>query len=282
MNDNFCLNRHDRNTPEIQDWWLEVFKTLPTNKNDFHAKEVIPLGILHRVKRILGIEDEPEHIFIENKNESVPVQNEETDAITAESNIEVDDMLCRGTASPIKLDDIEQKKANSYIRFFRRPEYKATIWRENKVYSKDQMTLSEQSRAVSESIAKKFVGWITTIGGEEQSSVSVESIVKMFDIGTKLECANACKVKPKEIQSAVNIAKTKRTILNVKIPTTKQFVRNRKSRRDIIHERLETMEMVWKGIIQLKSTHDFLEYLSSNHPDVKPPRYLIENDVMTK
>lgn len=47
-----------------------------------------------------------------------------------------------------------------------------------------------------------------------------------------------------------------------------------------VPEKLETMAAVWQGITHLKSTRAFCEYLYNEHPEIKPPRYLIDSGMM--
>lgn len=273
MKKNFKNKKPHRYVKEIEEWWLDYLKTPPPD-DEFNIKEVIPIEVLHLVKRILGIENR-EKLFVW---ETEPIPSvKESDNDTIESIIDSEDVKCRSKPSSIKEDDIEKNKAKSYIRFFQRPEYKATIWRENRTLTKDQMSVNQQAEVITESIAKKFVDWVATIGGEEPSSVTVESIIKMFDIGTTMEYATACKVDPQEVSVGKNIKKISEEHRNITLPPTKNpYERYKKSTIEINEEKLETMETVWKGITQLKSTREFLQYLSSNYPNRKPPRYLIE------
>lgn len=266
------LTKNDLYTPidEIEEWWLEVLQS-PSPEADLNIKEVIPIEVLYLVKRILGFDGEKEDkTHKKDYTDQIPVLDKELDNDTVEGNADSDDIQNISKVSSTKTSDSENIKAEAYIRFFQRPNYKASIWRE-KIYTKDQMTINQQAVALTESIAEKFVNWVATIGGEKDSRIDIESILKMFDIGTTMEYATACKVDPKEILSKINIGKYPKNMVS---STSKKRPREHASFYKLDKEKLESMETVFKNITHLKSTREFLQYLSDKNPAIKHPKYL--------
>lgn len=268
---------------EIENWWLDDIKTPPS---DLDLKEVIPYEILNRVKQILGVGDEKREIQITEVENDSP--SEDLDDDTLESIIDSNDVKCQSTSSSTKDDDhMTKNRTSAYIRFFERPHYKAMIWKENKTFTKDQMTLNQQAISVAESIAKNFVNWVGTIGGEEQSSITVERILEMFDIGITKEYSTSLKVNPKRASSVGkhknNI--TKRMLKSQKISEINKSLPMKNGAKENAtssnHEKLENMETVWNGIMELKSTRDFLKFLSSNHASLELPKFVI-NEMRVK
>lgn len=269
-----------RHAEEIENWWLEDLISPPPG---FDLKEVIPVEALHLVKRILGVED-MKILRQEDENDF----NSSTDGFdndTIESNIDPDELKTKSISSSTKDDfDVGKNKVNAYKHFFQRPHYKATIWRQDKVFTKEQMSLDQQANAVAESIAKNFVDWVGTIGGEEQSSITVERILELFDIGITKKYATSLKVDPKETSSGKKIGNASRQLVRKAIAPgmknridTKKIVKaDAESLQNINQEKLESMETVWKGIVQLKSTRDYLKFFLENHTNMQLPKYILK------
>lgn len=280
INKKLAKNDLYRPIDEIEEWWLDVLQS-PSPEDDLNIKEVIPVDVLHLVKRILGFDDRKRYkTHKRDYTLQIPVLDKESDDDTVGSNVDSDEMKNMSKVSSTKASDSETIKAGAYIRFFQRPNYKASIWRE-KIYTKDQMTINQQAVALAESIAEKFVNWVATIGGEEDSRIDMESILKLFDVGTTIEYATACKVDPKEILSKINIGKYPKNMASSteikNITSSKSKMRPRKHNAPsckLDREKLENMETVFKNITHLKSTGDFLQYLSDKNPVIKPPKYL--------
>lgn len=283
MMNNTKQNKVHRPIKEIEEWWLDQLESISL-EDDLNIKEVIPIGVLHLVKRILGLEDEKRDQIRKklDYSEQILVVGEESVANTVESNADSDELKDISKVSSIKGINSKNIKAKAYIRFFQRPNYKASIWRET-IYTKDQMTINQQSIALTESIANKFVEWVASIGGEEHSKVNKKSILKMFDISTTLEYETTCKVDPKEILTTINIEKyptnlsLSKETKNILSPSSKMQPRGHKpSSYKLAKQKLETAEIFLKNITNLKSTRAFLQYLSDSNSVLKPPKYLNE------
>lgn len=270
---------YEQTAPEIQELWMQMFRTPSTSIDGIDVSDIIPRGFLERVKLILKTEN---NFKQQNKAELCSMNRDEFFADIDEPS--ADDIQCRSTALSIKGVQLDNQNANAYRNFFKRPQYKATIWEENKILTKEQMTLNQQAKAVAESIAKEFIDWIATIGGIEESTINVDRIVKMFDIVTKTEYTASCKVNPKRVpclkktrpmpkEIDFSLGTQKVSKFPAKLNQEMKFCKNR-------YTALDSMETVWKEITHLKSTGDFLIYLSTNYPDVEQPKYILRKNTL--
>ncbi|KAJ8952077.1 hypothetical protein NQ318_010987 [Aromia moschata] len=66
------------------------------------------------------------------------------------------------------------EKPNPYLNFFKRRPGREAIWRELPPLTLEDMNLSQKAAYITEAIARNFVDWIKTLGGDEDSYLTVE------------------------------------------------------------------------------------------------------------
>lgn len=203
---------------------------------------------------------------------------------------------------------------NPYKRFFLRNEDRVAIWRTLPPLKLEEMDMTQKSEAITELIATDFVEWLISIGGENKSNMDVETIKKMFEIGFQSHAATSLCVRVREMPSVPEAVakahnephqsitarlhqqlkrdvertkgKTKMFAFGTMLPkelrhkpptdnVTEKWVRGNK-----IPEELNTMEAVWEGIINLRSTKAFCAWIMS-HPNIPHPQYLKSQGMLT-
>ncbi|KAG5896774.1 hypothetical protein JTB14_008350 [Gonioctena quinquepunctata] len=297
--------KYEHNAPEIRKWWLELFEIL---ENDVSIgpeqrlsvlKEAIPPSILPKILSLMCIQMERYEVasVTENKPEFVRVSDKSTRSTSS---------WTLGTSSASGF--------NPYLDFFRRPPNRAAIWKELRPLALEQMNLNQIAQAVSEGIAKDFMSWLASVGGEKASIVNVQNIIDMFEVGSRLNCATTLCVNLKEMPSVpLRVAEAmdektvyKRNVLHREIkkdqkasmrkprivafgrrlPTELQIkpppkhAHKKWMNYETVPPRLETMAAVWQGITHLRSTKAFCEYLYQEHEEIKPPKFLVDSGMM--
>lgn len=87
------------------------------------------------------------------------------------------------------------------------------------------MSLTQKADTVAEAIASDFVKWIQTVGGYQDTSMDVFTIISMFEIGSQINSATTLNVKLKEMPSV-----TQRVATSCKVPD--------RARRSILYREL--------------------------------------------
>ncbi|XP_023011514.1 uncharacterized protein [Leptinotarsa decemlineata] len=313
-------SKYEHNAPEIRNWWLHLFEILETDaaiKPEWRLsvlKEILPARILNRILLVLSVQEEkfkftPPHetkrvSIVSNKSFATDKSINSSCQIRSSSNSSF--MRHLGLAPVACLDP--------YLNFFKRRPDRAAIWRELPPLSFEEMNLNQIADAITEAIAKDFVEWVAAVGGDQETSVNVKSIIEMFEIGSKMNCATTLCVNLEEVASVTEKVaealkapqKSKRNTLHREIrkdqkasnetpkivafgrrlPTESQVVPPQKNiykkwlKCEKVPQKLETMAAVWQGITHLRSTKSFCEYLFKEHPEIKPPKYLVECGMM--
>ncbi|CAG2064607.1 unnamed protein product, partial [Timema podura] len=158
-------------------------------------------------------------------------------------------------------------------------------------------------------INKNFCDWLLGLGGLEQSTMTEEILTELFQIGFDTPAAHALCVKvqempviPRAVAKAVNVpqaetrAGLRRELLldaaaergkphlvafGECLPADQRFkppknrVREKWLRCDRVPPELESMEAVWKGITNLRSTKGFVEWLKQR-PNLPRPKFLVD------
>ncbi|XP_066258780.1 uncharacterized protein [Euwallacea similis] len=233
----------------------------------------------------------------------------ETNANLAEK--EELDVIKKGII-PLKHKDVQHvfaekqvPKSKMYTDFFKRKTTRAAIWRTLPPLSMEEMDLNQKADAITEKIATDFINWLRDLGGEEEVSLSVPTVIEMFEIQTN--SATSLKANLKELPSSPRKVdelqnepeKAKRSVEHKGIMKSAKankkatiytasgthLTRNVPMRpsaetyprkwiiNDPTHEKLASMAAVWQGITHLKSTKAFCKFLIEN-PEIKPPKYL--------
>ncbi|XP_030765315.1 uncharacterized protein LOC115889468 isoform X2 [Sitophilus oryzae] len=203
----------------------------------------------------------------------------------------------------------ETTKSKMFMDFFKRKPSRAAIWRTLPPLELDEMNLNQKAEAITEKIATDFIEWLKDLGGDEELSLTVQSIIDMFEIGFYADIATSLKVHLRELASVPQKVaearklphKAKRAVLHQEITndlraSKKKTVYAAFGRRlpselqtrpqaenyfkkwmscDRVPENLSSMATVWQGITHLKSTRAYCEYLIER-PDIKPPKYLLD------
>ncbi|XP_066143564.1 uncharacterized protein [Euwallacea fornicatus] len=196
-------------------------------------------------------------------------------------------------------------KSKMYTDFFKRKTTRAATWRALPPLSMEEMNLNQKADAITEKIATDFINWLRNLGGEEEVSLSVSTLIKMFEIQTNSASSLKANFKelpsvPRRVDEAQNEPeKAKRSLQHKEImrgarankkATTCTASRTRLSRdvsvrpsaetdhrkwiiSDPTREKLASMAEVWQGITHLKSTIAFCKFLIEK-PEIKPPKYL--------
>ncbi|KAH1006668.1 hypothetical protein HUJ05_007378 [Dendroctonus ponderosae] len=209
-------------------------------------------------------------------------------------------------------------KSQMYTNFFKRQPSRAAVWRTLPPLSMEEMNLNQKADAVTEKvpipsaecfqiqrlslfqIAADFINWLKDLGGDEELSLSVQSVIEMFEIGFHANTATSLKVNVREMPS-----KAKRAVLRAEIAKDVKASKKRTTYTafgrhlphdmqvrppaenyyrkwitcDRVPEKLASMAAVWQGITHLKSTRAFCEFLIER-PEITPPKYLHDCGMM--
>ncbi|XP_050298092.1 uncharacterized protein LOC126737296 [Anthonomus grandis grandis] len=332
-------NKYERNAPEICSWWFKLFKILeddasiPPEEQLSILKELFEPPLLDKIIELCGIKERKykEMPFEEQQEDiqdqvdsssrstnkriinSVKTQFEEEDLkqVKKEMHAEHPNSLFYLEKPVEQREDITRSKM--YINFFKRKPTRAAVWRPLPPPSLSEMNLSQKADYVTEQIATDFINWLRDLGGDEELSLSVQSIIEMFQIGFQANTATSLKVCLKELASIPKrVAEAKqmpkratRAVLRKEIrkdikaskkqttytafstylppdmqvrPPAESFYKKWMSC-DRVPEKLASMATVWQGITHLKSTRAYCEFLLER-PEIKPPKYLFDCGMM--
>ncbi|VEN44782.1 unnamed protein product [Callosobruchus maculatus] len=278
-------------------------------------RQVLPPQVLPRVLRILGYDarkyqpDEP--VEEEKGEELLDIKVERTKSLGTATGASLFNSTTKVTVKD-KEEIISEASKNPYLKFFKRPPHRAAIWRELPPLSWEEMNLNQKGEAMAEAIASDFVNWAKSTFDE--SPVTVKNIIEMFQIGAQMQSATTLCVRMKEMPSVPNdiaeyhelphtgrtnmlhreirrdqkaaMLKPRYEAFGRRLPTDMQVRPGNKvaaeqwMRCQNVPERLESMAAVWQGITHLKSTRAFCVFMYEAHPDVMPPKYLLDVGMM--
>nr|CAI5846972.1 unnamed protein product [Callosobruchus analis] len=246
-------SKMERNSPETKLWWERLFALMEQDaailpERDINVlRQVLPPQILPRLLlTAASLFDTTTKLTVKEKEEIIP-----------------------------------EASKNPYLKFFKRPPHRAAIWRELPPLSWEEMNLNQKSEALAEAIASDFVNWAKNTF--EESTVTVKNVIEMFQIGTQMQSATTLEIR-RDQRAAMR--KPRYEAFGRRLPTDMQVRPSNKvaseqwMRCQNVPERLESMAAVWKGITHLKSTRAFCVYMYEAHPDVMPPKYLLDVGMM--
>ncbi|XP_072376749.1 uncharacterized protein [Diabrotica undecimpunctata] len=314
-------NKYERNSSEMYEWWLQLFKMLESDfnlKDDERystLKEILPVELFYRLLPILEFKREQFHIHeptIIEKDDEKKVYTKNT---TIESVFDSAEAKKSTVISKFRKElGITSTKTNPYLEFFRRKPHRAAIWKELPPLKWEEMNLGQMAEAITEAIAIDYVEWLKTMGGDEETTLNVQSIKEMFEVGSQTNAATSIFVELKELASvpqktaeALDVPdKSNINFLHAQIQNDRRASKKRPQiiafgRRlptymqvkpppkdlytkwlqcEYIPPKLESMASVWQGITHLRSTRVFCEYLYKDRQEIKPPKYLVECGMM--
>lgn len=307
--------------PEIYEWWLHVFDILekdirmPPELSRTFLQKHLPEYLIEQLQQEYELHNQ---MFSDIPQEKPVVYLGKRIVLpeTEESNIDSEEVVAKKLTSFEKEFNLAPTaKFNQYLNFFKRRPDRAAIWRDLSPLSISRMNLSQLAELLSKNIATEFVKWFSSLGGSESNTVTVSNIIEMFEIGSQVSCATSLRVELREIpcipdevaKATVMPQKSKRNMLFREI--MKDQLASRQKPRLIafgkslpkemkrkppppniyrkwltcagIPEKLESMAAVWQGITNLKSTRRYCEYICVNHPNMKPPKYLVDSGMMS-
>ncbi|KAJ8922668.1 hypothetical protein NQ315_007700 [Exocentrus adspersus] len=219
-------NKYERNAPEIRNWWYQLFDILEADaaikpeKRLPLLRKVFPGRFLQRLKSLISVQDEQFKIDLpEEEQEEEQVEEFQKEKIgsvyslvpnSGKSTIDPEEKkLCakevdtKSSSTPIRerFGETEPQKDNPYLNFFKTKPNRAAIWRELPPLSLEEMNLSQKADAIARAIATNFVEWVKTLGGDQETTISVESVMKMFEIASQDDSTRSIKVQLKEMPS---------------------------------------------------------------------------------
>ncbi|KAG5896775.1 hypothetical protein JTB14_008351 [Gonioctena quinquepunctata] len=309
-------NRYEQNAPEIRKWWQQLFEILEHDvlikpeKRMCMLKEAIPPGILAHVLSELSVHCEMlKYASTSEESNFSPESKSISNRPTAGTH-----------SLPMHLEATRRKNlslvpnpsTNPYLEFFRRRPDEAAIWSELPPVALEEMSLNQLAQAISAGIAKDFIRWLGSIPSDEAHSINLQNIIDMFGVGSKLDFSTTVCVDLKEVptvpgrvaRTTIDMKMLKRTTLQREIrrdyeaalrkpkleafgrrlPTKSQIKPPPKNEKWLVcataPPELDSMATVWDGIQDLKSTKAFCEFLNQEHPEIVPPKFLIEAGLM--
>ncbi|XP_076642230.1 uncharacterized protein LOC143353020 [Halictus rubicundus] len=212
------------------------------------------------------------------------------------------------------------RRYNPYALFLRKPRRKVITWRPLEKADLEgydpNATLKMRTDNIMSAICQDFCRWLETLGGTDKT-VDEEVLKDMFEIDFTAEACRSMQVLTREMPvvpaevamtrntpCAGKLAMTKKHVLKdaraeetpartigfgTKMPWELQFTppKNQVHKNwlqcDHVPAELETMDVVWKDITNLKSVRGFVEWLQQ-HPEVPPPeplKTLVATDIET-
>ncbi|XP_069704889.1 uncharacterized protein [Periplaneta americana] len=176
--------------------------------------------------------------------------------------------------------------------------------------------LSEKANAITNAIIKDFCTWIESLGGVEKSPMTEDTVQQLFEIRFEGPAAKALCVRIKELpvvtetiamarnvpQASIRAGLKQEILLDIKAekrpaklvafgtalpirpPLRFRPPRNETKKRWIdcasVPRDLETMQVVWQDITDLRSTKAYCKWLL-DHPTIPQPEYLRKEGLRT-
>ncbi|KAG5877560.1 hypothetical protein JTB14_013812 [Gonioctena quinquepunctata] len=200
---------------------------------------------------------------------------------------------------------------NPYIAFFREKNILSRIWRDVPSLLQEKLSLRDKADVVSNRIASEFINWLRENNMladklHAKSLIDMFQMVNIMDVSLKV-CQEECFTVPdsvvlfsgetnkslneclhKELRrdykatfrkpKKIAFGKTVSTHLQNKPADRKEL--DEWLKRGNIPKELESMEVVWEDIYDLKSTREFCHFFNEYYPDVPPPGCLLDNGLM--
>ncbi|KAG5877558.1 hypothetical protein JTB14_013810 [Gonioctena quinquepunctata] len=200
---------------------------------------------------------------------------------------------------------------NPYLTFFRKKNILASIWRDVPSLLREKLSLRDKADVISNRIASEFINWLRE-NDLLADELHVKSLIEMFEIANEVHvslqiCQEELFTVPEPVaQFLGDMSRSKKVRLHKEIhrdykasfrkpkmvafgSTIPPHLQRKPSDRKQLHEwlksgyiprELETMEVVWKNIYNLKSTREFCHYLKANYPEITPPKCLVDSGAM--
>lgn len=213
-----------------------------------------------------------------------------------------------------KYKDMSQYEGESmYAAFLKKSPEKASRWRPKPALTLDGMSLAAKCDAITREIAEDFVAWMESLGGETRSSLDVDGIEGLFEIGFNCHAADSLKINMKELNSVTEYVAHARGTPELSFATQlyRQLYRDKTAVKTNLHnfafgtmlppemrvgsnvdsdvskwlenkrvpEKLATMAVVWEDIESLKSTEGYCNFLLQ-HEEITPPSYLVNKGLL--
>ncbi|KAJ8984453.1 hypothetical protein NQ317_012518 [Molorchus minor] len=216
-------NKYEANAPETRNWWNQLFGKLefdaaiPVEKRLEVLEQVFPNRIVDRIVSILGVEDkkykEPLEKIKDDVGEALRKRVGSLSSLLPDSEKSIcDDTDIKECAAAVMTASsstttvgifgaTEEKKNESLHEFFKRRPGREAIWRPLPPLSLEEMNLNQKAAYITEAIARDFVEWIKTLGGDEESYLTVQGVVEMFEIGYPVNAATSLRVELKQMPS---------------------------------------------------------------------------------
>ncbi|KAL2731056.1 uncharacterized protein V1478_005469 [Vespula squamosa] len=192
----------------------------------------------------------------------------------------------------------ETTRHNPYGLFLRKERRKAVVWRpltefDLKGYD-PEATLRMRADKITTDICKEFCDWLKSLGGLQRSMDEKISVKEMATVPTDVALARLCHgasilaTTRKQLERDVKAeSRPKRTLaFGTSMPIDLLFVppTNRVREKWLtcknVPRELETMDIVWNGILHLESVQAFVKCLHK-HPEVSPPK-MFKHGVLPK
>ncbi|XP_078041396.1 uncharacterized protein LOC144472308 [Augochlora pura] len=217
-------------------------------------------------------------------------------------------------------EKVGHRRYNPYALFLRKPRRKVITWRplvtDDLEGYDPNATLKMRTDNIMSKICQDFCQWLNTLGGTDKT-VDEQVLKDMFEIDFNAEACRAMQVLTREMPVVpAEVARTRNSLAASKLSMTKkqvlkdaraeerppkmtafgttmpwhlQFAPPKNQVRETwlecrhVPTDLETMDVVWKDITNLKSVRGFVEWLQQ-HPEISPPdplKELVATDVET-
>ncbi|CAD1479726.1 unnamed protein product, partial [Heterotrigona itama] len=232
------------------------------------------------------------------------------DETSMQDSLEVHPPTLRDTESPVDQEKLGRRRYNPYALFLMKPRRKVVTWRpltKRDLEGYDpEATLKMRADNSMKRICQDFCQWVETLGGTD-NTIDEEVLRDMFEIDFS---ADACRAMQMSIQEmpvvAAEVAVTRNTPGASKLAMTKKHVmkdakaevtpakikafgtgvprklrfvppNNQVQKKwlqcENVPKDIETMEVVWKDILDLRSVRGFVEWLQQ-HPEIPQPEAL--------
>ncbi|XP_056647950.1 uncharacterized protein LOC130452623 [Diorhabda sublineata] len=201
-------NKYERNSRDMYEWWIQLFNMLESDfaiQEDVRystLKEILPVDLFYRLLEIISVKKEQFQLPDDNVDEETEEVIFPKKHSTEESLIDSEERKKSATISEFRKNlGIILEKKSPYMEFFKRKPNRAAIWKELPPLKWEEMDLGQMAEAITEAIATDYVEWLKTMGGSEETTLNVQSIKEMFEIGSQTNTSTAVFVELKEIAS---------------------------------------------------------------------------------
>ncbi|XP_043488567.1 uncharacterized protein LOC122515317 [Polistes fuscatus] len=215
-------------------------------------------------------------------------------------------------------DETKRTRSNPYELFMKKERRKAIVWRPLTEYDlrgyDPEATIRMRADKITTDICEEFCEWLRSLGGLEKG-INETVLKDMFEISFSADVCKSTQINVKEMatvptdvalarlcQEASVLATTRKQLerdakaeskpkrvlaFGTSMPTELLFVPPENQVREKWLEcksvplELETMDVVWDGIIHLNSVQAFIKWLHL-HPEVSPPEIFKRSKITEK